>query len=881
MTPPSIPDYTYRALIGEGSTGRVYAAEYGGQALMALKVFDSDLINRQLISDALVKIFNREEHEGIVAVHDFDLASAQAYMATSLHGDPYQAADGQEAFHPRTISGLMGHLMPEDAWQYAQQIAEALAFLHRQRVIHCNLQPSNVMLDGSTPPHIKLTDFSQGLLGAVPKLIPGDAVFYAAPEQIRQPEHYFGGRAERWDVYAFGVLTYQLLTGEYPRLASAITEIKKREAAALDLHFSYDYKVLADLIEDQAAYEWPSPAADDDESARRAIIDRCLQVKPEDRYADMREVLLALQALEDDANRREEHRKFAAEQLRLDKKVSGMKKIAALLGVLALGGLGGTAYLSQRSAGDGSGDPDPESPVSLPPIVGPVSPLAPTISESELAELKLLLANSMEYLRNSQSALDEVFRLVIARDDAGNPKYDLPEGSPGILLNYYEDFAAQHAANPQLALEVVRAEGNAGLIHLRPADAETATDSESAREHFERAIAKVKLMRSQTPEDKDKIGLDIAAAALSGYLSEALAIAGRDQAAADAAMESYRLWEGAQQANPGSLEATTALAKSLLDLAERMHAIERPVDTGLYAQRAKIILKGLEADDKVSEEDIVALSRCDHMLGKSERAKANLSDAIDRQLDAVERLLSLKISSPDPPRGQRYTLAIYYGELADTIADFGNRESAAEANDEAVKLLVDLVAEAPSSVEYPFQLARRYTTRAALLRDEGKGKEALAAQLQAIDINKELTSYKPPPSPRSEIPRKINPNRYDISYELALEFGDMMDLYDEAGKKQEVIDIGDEAVKLMHDLLNEDLDKENGDSKRIKYREGYADLQIRLAQHLEKYGQKEFARKYYDRGATQLQSLIDAGRTTEEITKALAAAEAKVKALGG
>ena len=84
MTPPSIPDYTFRSLIGEGSTGRVFAVEYGAQTRMALKAFDSDSINRQLISDALVKIFNREEHPGIVSVHDFDLASPQAYVATSL-----------------------------------------------------------------------------------------------------------------------------------------------------------------------------------------------------------------------------------------------------------------------------------------------------------------------------------------------------------------------------------------------------------------------------------------------------------------------------------------------------------------------------------------------------------------------------------------------------------------------------------------------------------------------------------------------------------------------------------------------------------------------------------------------------------------------------
>ena len=856
MTPPSIPDYTFRALIGEGSTGRVYAAEYGGQTLMALKAFNSDNINRQLISDALVKIFNREEHPGVVAVHDFDLASTQTYMATSLHGEPYQAADGVESFRPRTIQGLIGHLMAEDSWGYARQIADALAFLHRQRVIHCNLHPSNVLLDGSTPPHIKLTDFSQGLVGAVPKLVPGDAVFYAAPEQIRQPEHYFGGRAERWDVYAFGVLTFQLLTGQYPRLGNAITEIKNREAASPDSKFNYDYRVLADLIEDQEEYEWPEPAADDDEAARRAIIDRCLELKPEDRFPDMREVVIAFQALEDEQARQEEHRKIASEQMRADKQAASLKKICAALGVLALGGLAGSAYFSQKPGKT----PDPivieekkEDPA--PPVVPP----GPTVSEQELAEMKTLLDNSTEHLRESQAALDEIFALVISRDSEGNSEYDLPEDSRGLLLNYYEDFASQNLANPQLAFEVVRANSNAAEIHL------SLGDSEAALAHLETAKTKLDGLLVRDPDD---VQLIITAARLQGTLSEAQTLAGLSRAAAESATESQRQWEALHQKNPTSSGASRALADSLITLGQRMLEIARPADTGLAVQRAKTILKELESAGEFTEHDQVALSRCDFLLGLSERDKGNYDDAIELLIEAVDQLLNVKIANPDPPRQQLYSLATYYGELADTLALNGNRDESDTANTEATNLLLDLVDQVPGSIGYHFELSRRFTRKAAILRDAGKGKEARAEQEKALAITDDLL--------------KVHPKRYDIRLENALQQGDMMDLQADAGSKEGIIDSGTKAISALNALLNEDFDAEDNNAKRGRYRLAYGDVLVRFGQHAEKvFKDNTNALQYYQKGVKQLQQAVDAGSGGEEDKAIISTAEARIKALGG
>ena len=856
MTPPSIPDYTFRAPIGEGSTGRVFAAEYAGQTLMALKAFDSDSVNRQLISDALVKLFNREEHPGVVAIHDFDLASTQAYMATSLHGEPYQDSDGREAFRPRTIQGLIGHLMPEDSWGYARQIADALAFLHRQRVIHCNLKPSNVLLDSSTPPHIKLTDFSQGLVGSVPKLIPGDSVFYAPPEQIRQPEHYFGGRAERWDVYAFGVLAFQLLTGRYPRLRKAIAQIKEHEAASLDVHFSYDYKVLADMIEDQAAYEWPEPAAGDDESARRAIIDRCLEVKPEDRFPDMREVVLAFRALDDEKERQEEHRKIAAAQLAADKQAGGLKKICAALGLLALAGLGGAAYFSQKEGKlpDPVPHSGPETPGDDPPT--PTT----TVSEQELEEMQTLLENSTEHLRESQSALDEIVSLVISRDPEGNANYSLPADASGLLLNHYESFSRQHEANPALAREVASAENNAGELHL------ALGDTENAIKHFEAAVAKMEILRTRDPEDGQ---LDIATATYTYNLSQAQALAGRSKAAADTAMESHRIWDAMYQKYPTSDGAIRALSGSLIYLGERMLDIGRPADTGLHVQRAKTILEGLKADGKVAEDDLVALSRCDYLLALSERAKGNTSDAIESFISAVDQLLNIKIASPEPPRSQRFALATYYGELADTLALGGNRTESNTANEEAISLLVELVDETNSNIPgYTFELSRRYTTRAANLRDAGKGSEARSTQEKAVSILRDIL--------------KVYPKRYDIRLELALQLGDLMDLYSDVGDKEKTKSSGLEAVQVANNLLKEDVDESDGGAKRAAYRLAYGDLLIRLAQRTEKYfSNKDGTIDALKKGIRQLNLAIEAGVAGDEDKQIVKTAEARVKALGG
>ncbi|MCA2001721.1 MAG: serine/threonine protein kinase, partial [Chloroflexi bacterium] len=96
-------------------------------------------------------------------------------------------------------------------------VAHALDYAHNRGLVHRDVKPSNVMLDSSTlPPRAVLTDFGIAKIADAHTKITNTAMLgtfdYIAPEQI-QASAEVDGRA---DVYALGVMTYQMLTGSLP-----------------------------------------------------------------------------------------------------------------------------------------------------------------------------------------------------------------------------------------------------------------------------------------------------------------------------------------------------------------------------------------------------------------------------------------------------------------------------------------------------------------------------------------------------------------------------------------------------------------------------------------------------------------------------------------
>ncbi|MEM7601444.1 MAG: serine/threonine-protein kinase, partial [Verrucomicrobiota bacterium] len=290
--------------LGEGAYGRVFRATYRGISERALKIFRPGAVDLSTMARELEKISQVAEHQGIVTLHDFDLLNEPPYYAMGLHAD--QSTDS--AWETRTLEKLCGHIDHREGWRLIRDIADALSYLHRHQIIHCDVKPSNILLTDETPLHIKICDFGQSRGLAAEGFEPVGTPLYASPEQLRDPRNSADGRGFRWDVYSFGVLSYKLLTGELPRLQalataesasfdpeSTLTEASL-EATMAETGNGIDGEQLATMTEAIEEISWPSDFYVP--SDHKDLIEQCLKLNPEERPADMREVWSRMQQLD-------------------------------------------------------------------------------------------------------------------------------------------------------------------------------------------------------------------------------------------------------------------------------------------------------------------------------------------------------------------------------------------------------------------------------------------------------------------------------------------------------------------------------------------------------------------------------------------------------
>jgi len=215
FTPPGIaelarkfPQLEIIELIGCGGMGAVYKARQKElDRIVALKILPPGVGN----DDAFAERFTREakalarlNHPGIITIHD----SGQA--------------DGLYFFLMEFVDGVnlrqllaTGRVSPREALAIVPQICDALQFAHDQCIVHRDIKPENILLDRRG--RVKVADFGLAkLVGERASLTDAGRVMgtpaYMAPEQARHPDDV----DHRADIYALGVVFYQMLTGELP-----------------------------------------------------------------------------------------------------------------------------------------------------------------------------------------------------------------------------------------------------------------------------------------------------------------------------------------------------------------------------------------------------------------------------------------------------------------------------------------------------------------------------------------------------------------------------------------------------------------------------------------------------------------------------------------
>jgi len=205
------PELTVEAAIGRGGSGVVYRVRQTKLGrLAALKLLDPALVARD---PTFAERLRREgqalaqlDHPGILKVHDFGERSGRFYLLTEF-------VDGIDL---RKLIA-MGELAPEEAMRIVPPLCAALQFAHDRGVVHRDVKPENVLID--VDGNVKLADFGLARLlgdaGDGPQLTRQSQVMgtphYMAPEQFRA-----ANVDHRADIFALGVVLYELLTGQVP-----------------------------------------------------------------------------------------------------------------------------------------------------------------------------------------------------------------------------------------------------------------------------------------------------------------------------------------------------------------------------------------------------------------------------------------------------------------------------------------------------------------------------------------------------------------------------------------------------------------------------------------------------------------------------------------
>jgi CheY-like chemotaxis protein/tRNA A-37 threonylcarbamoyl transferase component Bud32 len=203
-----VAGYRIEERIGRGGMGLVYRAEHLNlRRRAAIKIIAPELAE----ASGFRERFNREariaaalQHPNIVTVYDAGEEDGLLYLAM-------QYIEGSDL---SAVLRSQGRLRPYRALDVCRQIAAALDAAHGQGLIHRDVKPANVLIEGRTA---FLTDFglTKRIEGTRTQLTKaGDVVgtiHYVAPEQIE------GGRVDaRTDIYSLGCLVYHCLSGELP-----------------------------------------------------------------------------------------------------------------------------------------------------------------------------------------------------------------------------------------------------------------------------------------------------------------------------------------------------------------------------------------------------------------------------------------------------------------------------------------------------------------------------------------------------------------------------------------------------------------------------------------------------------------------------------------
>lgn len=838
MSLPEIPGYRIDTLIGKGACGTVYTARHDSGSLVSVKILDPKSVNADLLVNRINRLYQATPPKATVPLIAHSLEKEPFLLIGGLMADRVIQGVG-ERFVPRTLQLSLGdYLGKRGSWMLIRRMAQVLAEFHRRRVAHGNLKPGNIFLDSDDG--VLLSDYAQGLMPGLEELSYTDALLYAPPEQLMNPEGYLEGAGYGWDVYAFGTLAFRLLNGVFPRCDDTFQNVAPAAGEQRRRGVEADCECMALKLEKTRLAKWKGVAPTREEEEGRLVIERCLHLDAWKRYGDMSEVLRALEAI---ANARQQRLTAEADQERVDGIERRQKgwQAATGIGIAACVTLG-TALIYKMS---GKENPKPE--VVEVEVVKEVE-VKPEVAPEELREQRqkfldmLADRNELEKVNEEQAAAVQEMatdlmeahklsdKLLSWSLERGSEQLPTLEGRLGRLSMLEDKLERQLAVLQELPEEVRK---NAWRLKLALAEVALASEKPKlAREKMQEVLGEaavtdpdvqkrlartrvlVCLLASEDPETEvTPEELADTAAVLASLpegerqtrrLESALTIAearmqfrnGDDASALETYRSAFTEMNRLCEEQP-SLSALRIWRARGYSSAAQAATGAGEVDAAilLREQAAVELMELLEAQPNRADVQ-VELSAALSAIAQSALEEGELDRAGDLAARSLE-LLETAVANPEERAGALNQLASLKSVLAACRAGTGHPK-------EALRLVREGQAHAEASLlrdsKNPatrFRLGILAWQQCGLLSAEGKHAEALPLGAKArqtfIDLIAQKVSY---------------PTSRELKRSLAYLTGDLGRAAQDARKEDEAVNYLRESVSIWEDLMQSEVDND-------------------------------------------------------------------------